>query len=69
MTRHRLDPFALSAGVLFLAVAIGFFFDGLDRWSTEVTWIVPIVLIGVGLAGVLSTVLRARERENHEVEP
>jgi hypothetical protein len=69
VTRHRLDPFALSVGVLFGAVAVGFFFDGLDRWSADATWVVPIVLIGLGLAGVLSTVLRAREHEHREVEP
>ena len=33
MTRHRLDVFSLCAGVLFMALAIGFLLDGLDVWN------------------------------------
>ena len=35
MTRHRLDVFPLCAGVLFMALAIGFLLDGLDVWNAR----------------------------------
>jgi hypothetical protein len=58
MTRHRLDVFALCAGAFFVALAVGFLFDGLDAWDMNVTWIGPILLIVLGLGGVLSTLGR-----------
>ena len=58
MTRHRLDVFSLCAGMLFMALAIGFLLDGLDVWNADASWIVPVLLIVFGLAGVLTTVGR-----------
>ena len=58
MTRHRLDVFALCAGVLFMALALGFLLDGLGVWNADASWIVPVLLIVFGLAGVLTTVGR-----------
>ena len=58
MTRHRLDVFPLCAGVLFMALAIGFLLDGLDVWDADASWIVPVLVIVFGLAGVLTTVGR-----------
>ena len=55
MTRHRLDVFPLCAGVLFMALAIGFLLDGLDVWNAHASWVVPVLLIVFGLAGVLTT--------------
>ena len=58
MTRHRLDVFPLCAGVLFMALAIGFLLDGLDVWNAHASWVIPVLLIVFGLAGVLTTVGR-----------
>lgn len=58
MTRHPLDPFALFAGLLFAALGAGFALDALDVWDADVTWVVPLVLVALGLGGVLSTVGR-----------
>ena len=62
MTRHRLDVFSLCAGVLFMALAIGFLLDGLDVWNAHASWVVPVLLIVFGLAGVLTTVGRHTRR-------
>jgi hypothetical protein len=59
MKRHRLDVFALCTGGFFVALAVGFLFDGLGTWEMNVTWIGPILLIALGFAGVLSTIGRA----------
>ena len=71
MTRHRLDVFALCAGVLFMALTIGFLLDGLGVWNADASWIVPVLLIVFGLAGVLTTVGRHTRRTNSlpEQEP
>jgi hypothetical protein len=58
MTRHRVDVFALVAGALFTALAVGFLLDGLDAWDVDTGWVPPLVLIVLGVAGVLSTVTR-----------
>ena len=58
MTRHRLDVFPLCAGVLFIALAVGFLLDGLDVWDVDASWVGPVLLIAFGLAGVLTTVGR-----------
>jgi hypothetical protein len=59
MKRHRLDVFALAAGTFFVVLAIGFLLDGLGAWDVDVTWIAPVLLIALGLAGLVSTVGRA----------
>jgi hypothetical protein len=58
MRRHDTDSLSLLGGLLFMGLGIAFLLDALDRWSADVTWIPPIVLIVLGLAGVLSTVGR-----------
>ncbi|MGQ0825981.1 MAG: hypothetical protein ACT4OX_13295 [Actinomycetota bacterium] len=58
MNRHRLDLFALSAGLVFLALAVGFLLDATDTWDAEVMWLPPVLLIASGLSGVLSTLTR-----------
>jgi hypothetical protein len=69
MTRHRLDVFALCAGVLFMALAIGFLLDGLGVWDADASWIVPVVLIVFGLAGVLTTLGRHTRANAPPPEP
>ena len=60
MTRHPLDIVSLVAGLLFAGLGVAFLLDALDAWSADLTWVPPIVLIVLGLAGVLSTVVRQR---------
>jgi hypothetical protein len=63
MERHPLDLVSLLGGLLFMGLGTAFLFDALDVWSADVTWVPPIVLIVLGLAGVLSTVGRQRPLE------
>jgi hypothetical protein len=58
MKRHPLDIVSLVGGLLFMGLGFAFLLDALDKWSADVTWVPPIVLIALGLAGVLSTVGR-----------
>ena len=63
MERHPLDLVSLLGGLLFMGLGAAFLFDALNWWSADVTWVPPIVLIVLGLAGVLSTVGRPRPVE------
>jgi hypothetical protein len=58
MKRHSLDLVSLLGGALFLGLGTAFLLDALNIWSADITWVPPIVLIVLGLAGVLSTVAR-----------
>jgi hypothetical protein len=69
MTRHRLDVFALCSGLLFVGLAIGFLLDGLDVWNADPTWIAPLFLIVLGIAGVLSTLGREGRERVSQGEP
>jgi hypothetical protein len=55
MKRHPLDLFSLLGGLLFMGLGLAFLLDALNKWSTDITWVPPVVLIVLGLAGVLST--------------
>jgi hypothetical protein len=60
VNRHPFDVFAACAGLTFSALAIGFLLDGLDIWDLDTTWFAPLLLIVLGVAGVLSTVIDRR---------
>ena len=60
MKRHDLDLVSLFGGVLFMGLGATFLLDALGKWSADLTWVPPIVLIVFGLAGVLSTIGRNR---------
>jgi hypothetical protein len=62
MYRHDLDPIALVFGALFTIVGLAY---AVGRWTwfdVDGGWALALLLIAFGLAGVLSSTLRARER-------
>ena len=60
MNRHDLDLTSLVAGVIFVAVGGTFLLDLLIDMTLDPRWLAPLVLIGVGLAGLLSAVPMGR---------
>jgi hypothetical protein len=58
MKRHDLDWLSLFAGLLFAGLGTTFLFNSLGTWSANLTWVFPIVLILIGIAGVVSIVAR-----------
>lgn len=68
MYRHDLDPIALVFGALFTVVGLAY---AVGRWSwfdLDGGWALALLLIAFGLAGVLSSTLRARERARHNAQ-
>jgi len=56
MKRHDLDVTSLVSGAIFLAVGIVFLVDLTSAYSLQPGALVALVLIGIGLGGLLSTV-------------
>ncbi|WP_249187194.1 hypothetical protein [Nocardiopsis sp. MG754419] len=60
MTKRGIDGGSLVAGVLFLGLAIVFAVQGSGSWGFDTVWLVPVLIAGLGLAGVARALLRAR---------
>jgi outer membrane biosynthesis protein TonB len=61
--RHSTDPVALLAGALFITVGAAYLGGALSDTKIEARWVLPTVLIALGFAGLLvSLVNLARQR-------
>lgn len=63
MKRHDLDLTSLVSGAVFIAVGLIYLLDLGADYSVNPRWVAALVLIGLGIAGLLSTV-RATRRES-----
>ena len=54
--RHACDVASLMAGLLLAALAGLFFVSDLTDLSVAVRWVGPVLLIGVGAVGLLTTI-------------
>jgi hypothetical protein len=60
MRRHETDWTSLIAGVTFCAIALAYLGGEVTHRSLELRWVVPMLLIGLGIAGLAGTLVRAR---------
>ena len=60
MKRHEPDWTSLIAGITFCAIALAYLVGDVTHRSLELRWVVPMLLIGLGLAGLAGTLVRAR---------
>jgi hypothetical protein len=61
--RHSTDPVALLAGALFITIGAAYLGGALSDTNIEARWVLPTVLIALGFAGLLvSLVNLARQR-------
>ena len=58
MPEHDLDPVALVAGITFAGIGLAALLT--QGAGAPARWVIPLLLIAVGVAGLLAT--RARER-------
>lgn len=68
MAKRRTDWGSLVAGLLFLGLAVAFVVRGTGEWEFGVWWAVPVVLIGLVLAGAVRAVQRSRARARERAE-
>ncbi|MBV2367184.1 hypothetical protein ACFPZ0_23780 [Streptomonospora nanhaiensis] len=62
MWRHRTDWGSLIAGLLFIVLGTAFILGGPGRWGLDTVWIVPVVAVGLGIAGVARALAASRDR-------
>ncbi len=60
MKRHELDVFSLVSGLVFGAVAVVYLVAASTDSEVEGRWVIPLALIGLGMAGLVGSVVRAR---------
>jgi hypothetical protein len=60
MKRHDPDWTSLIAGVTFSVIALAYLGGEVTHRSLELRWVIPVLLIGLGLAGLAGTLVRAR---------
>jgi hypothetical protein len=53
--RHELDLTSLVSGVIFMGIGAAFLVDLVVDVALDPRWLAPFVLIGIGLAGLLSS--------------
>jgi len=59
MTRHEVDVVSLVSGLLIVLLAGLFLLNDLTTVSVDARWVGPLVLLGVGAAGLVAS-LRSR---------
>lgn len=70
MQRHDVDPVSLTFGLIFLGIANAWLMVETGAAEIEgLRWFFPVLLLGAGAAGVVSSLLRSRRpREGADVD-
>jgi hypothetical protein len=55
--RHELDVFSLIVGLMFVLIGAGYLLGALTDVRLDPGWVAPVVLVGLGAAGLAATVL------------
>lgn len=63
MFRHRFDPSALVAALLFLTTAGRYLVEGFGGRPVSFPWATPFVLAAIVLIVILRMIFRSRRRE------
>ncbi len=59
MRRHELDLTSLVAGLVFVAIAVVYLVAEVADLHVSAGWVLPLGLIGLGLAGLAGTLRRS----------
>jgi hypothetical protein len=65
MSTRRPDTGGIVAGVLFLVAGMLFLLDELDVWTIRLSYVLPLVLIGLGLALIIGWIVTAASERHH----
>ncbi|WP_017590352.1 hypothetical protein [Nocardiopsis ganjiahuensis] len=69
MTKRRTDWGSFVAGLLFLGLAVAFVVQGSGSWEFNALWLLPVLALGLGVAGVARALFRSRPRDTGELPP
>jgi len=65
--RHDLDVFSLVAGLVFVVVAAGHLIDEANGPDFDGRWVVPVVMVAIGVVGLASLVRGRDDRPTDQV--
>jgi hypothetical protein len=68
MRRHEFDVTSLVAGLVFVAIAAAYLVSSFTSLHVDAGWVLPFGLVGLGLAGVIGSLARARRAEEPVTE-
>lgn len=54
----------MIAGLLFVGLGLAFVVRGTPNWGFDALWILPVLAIGLGIAGVARALTRSRDRRS-----
>jgi hypothetical protein len=66
MRRHELDLTSLVAGVVFVAIAVAYLVGEYTNLDVSAGWVLPLGLVGLGVAGLTGTLRRGLRRDPAE---
>ncbi len=66
MRRHAADLTSLIAGLVFVGIGTAYIIGALTEVRIEMRWVLPLGLIGLGLAGLAGTISQARRHRVRE---
>jgi O-antigen/teichoic acid export membrane protein len=64
MKRHGMDPLTLVSGLLFLMVGAAYLIAELTDSEVDARWVIPVVFVTVGFAGLASSLLNVLRRRD-----
>ncbi|MGH8938804.1 MAG: hypothetical protein ACRDV2_05590 [Actinomycetes bacterium] len=68
MRRHDLDLVSLIAGAVFAAVALVHLVGAATDEHVDGTWLAPVLLVGLGVAGLAGALRGSRRAEHNDAE-
>ena len=69
MRRHEIDPISLVTGLVFVAIAVAYLVGQYTHTDISAGWVLPLGLIGLGLAGLTGSVRRGLRGSRPDAQP
>ena len=66
MKRHDMDLVSLIAGAVFAVVALTSLVGAATDESVDLGWVAPVVLVGLGVAGLAGSLRSGRRRDEQQ---
>lgn len=69
MRRHDLDPVYLITGAIFVLVAVANLIGAAVDGNVDMSWLVPLLLVGIGVAGLAGALRAGRPSSEDDATP
>lgn len=69
MKRHPFDATSFLAGMVLGAIALAYLATEVTDWDLDGRWVLPLVLVGLGIAGIVGSLSGLRRTDAVDVTP